>query len=116
MNTKTYITLGGVRNKAFQHEYGIDCYQTSVVARRDTEERVERRQALGGWTRDMEHLLFLERVALQPERFWDVCADAPRTPLYGEALYAWLAGQMGWTVSRVKEGLNALTEMMACLS
>lgn len=110
--TASKITLGGVRTFTVAHSGGFDYCQRSATVYRHTEHQAELRMSGGHLSQMHEHLMYLERVGLNPKQFYKSYPAAPRSPLWGAALYKWVGEQVGWSATDTELALETASDIL----
>src|SRR5690349_23008764 len=70
--TGSTIILGGTGTISVFHELGMDRIQSSRICKRSTEIAAESRSRVGQLTELHREIMYLERVALQPDKYPEV--------------------------------------------
>lgn len=98
--TGSVITLGGTRSISVYHELGMDRVQSSRMCKRSTEIAAEALNKTGQLTELHRELMYLERVALQPDLYPEV-KGRPLRRISGYHLHEWVGKRLGIGVKDV---------------
>lgn len=87
------IILGGTGSIKIFHELGMDMVQSSRICKRSTEIAAEARGTEGKLTNLHRELMWLERVALQPDLYPEV-KDRPMRRISGYHMHLWIGKRL----------------------
>ena len=110
--TDSRIILGGTASISVYHELGMDRVQCSRIATRSTEVQAELRSTEGTLTELHREVMYLERVALQPQLYPEV-QGRPIRRISGYHLYEWVGKRVGLGVKDVAAILEQVETIMS---